>query len=63
MGELTDKASGKAKEVMGAATGDRGLEAEGKAQNFRGKLKERFESFKTRLRDVVRAPPRQRSTY
>jgi uncharacterized protein YjbJ (UPF0337 family) len=35
-----DKAAGKAKELMGKATGDERMEGEGKAQNVAGKAKE-----------------------
>jgi uncharacterized protein YjbJ (UPF0337 family) len=35
MGELIDKAKGKAKQVGGKLTGDRSMEAEGKADELR----------------------------
>lgn len=38
-----DKAAGKAKELMGKATGDEHLEGEGKAQNVAGKAKKGVE--------------------
>ncbi|HEY8207929.1 MAG TPA: CsbD family protein [Myxococcaceae bacterium] len=60
MGELMDKTSGKAKEAGGVVTGDRRLEAEGKAQHARGTFKERWEHFKLRVRETFRrAPARQ----
>jgi len=60
MGELMDRTQGKAKEVGGVVTGDRRLEAEGKAQYARGTFKQRWEHFKLRLREAFhRAPARQ----
>jgi len=38
MGELIDKAKGKAKRVQGQVTGDRSKEAEGVAQEYKGKV-------------------------
>jgi len=40
MAGLGDKVAGKAKEVKGAATGDKKTEVEGKAQGAKGKLKD-----------------------
>lgn len=40
MDENKDKAAGKAKELLGKATGDERTEGEGKAQNVAGKAKE-----------------------
>jgi uncharacterized protein YjbJ (UPF0337 family) len=57
MGELTDKTAGKAKEIGGVVTGDRRMEAEGKAQHARGTLKERWEHFKEEVRDAFRRHP------
>jgi uncharacterized protein YjbJ (UPF0337 family) len=51
MGEYFDKAKGKAKEVAGKVTGDKGLEAEGVADETKGKIKERYEDLKERTRD------------
>lgn len=39
MGEMTDKLSGKAKQVSGILTGDKKLEAEGKGDEAKGGLK------------------------
>ena len=39
MAGLGDKVAGKAKEVKGAATGDKKTEAEGKAQGAKGNVK------------------------
>lgn len=49
MGEWTDKAKGKVKETVGVATGDRSLEAEGKADTLKGKV----EDAKRVIKDAV----------
>lgn len=59
MGELADKAKGRAKEIGGVVTGDRRLETEGKAEYAKGTLKEKWESFKAQLRAGFRRPMRQ----
>ncbi|NBD09995.1 MULTISPECIES: CsbD family protein [Corallococcus] len=51
MGEWTDKAKGKVKETVGAATGDRSLEAEGKADTLKGKIKGVVEDVKHAIKD------------
>ncbi|MBC7794508.1 MAG: CsbD family protein [Clostridia bacterium] len=56
MGELNDKAKGKAKEIAGVVTGDRDLEAEGKADIVKGKVKGAFETAKQRVKDAVNPP-------
>ncbi|AKF84069.1 CsbD family protein [Myxococcus fulvus] len=53
MGELIDKAKGKIKETVGAATGDRSLEAEGKVDTAKGHAKEKLEDAKRAVRDAV----------
>ena len=53
MGEWTDKAKGKVKETVGVATGDRSLEAEGKADLIKGKVKEKVEDAKRVIKDAV----------
>jgi uncharacterized protein YjbJ (UPF0337 family) len=53
MGEWTDKAKGKVKETVGVATGDRELEAEGKADTLKGKVKEKIEDAKRVIKDAV----------
>jgi uncharacterized protein YjbJ (UPF0337 family) len=53
MGEWTDKMKGKVKETAGAATGDRELEAEGKADMLKGKVKEKVEDAKRAIKDAV----------
>jgi uncharacterized protein YjbJ (UPF0337 family) len=54
MGEMTDKFKGRSKEVAGSVTGDRKLEAEGKKDYSRGKVKEGFERLKEGLRGLTR---------
>ena len=53
MGELTDKAKGKVKETVGAATGDRSLEAEGKTDTAKGNVKGAFEDAKHAVKDAL----------
>jgi uncharacterized protein YjbJ (UPF0337 family) len=52
MGELSDKAAGKAKEVSGVVTGDRQLEAEGKRERVKGELKGRWEEAKQAIKNA-----------
>jgi uncharacterized protein YjbJ (UPF0337 family) len=56
MGELIDKAKGKAKEITGVAVGNRHLEAEGKADRAKGEIKGKFEEIKQRAKDVMDPP-------
>jgi uncharacterized protein YjbJ (UPF0337 family) len=58
MGELTDKAKGKAKQMGGIATGDRELEAEGKVDESKGKVKGAFEDVKQGIKEAVRGDPK-----
>ncbi|MFL5344295.1 MAG: CsbD family protein [Hyalangium sp.] len=53
MGEWTDKVKGKVKETAGVATGDRELEAEGKADTLKGNVKEKAEDAKRVIKDAV----------
>ncbi|RKH03683.1 CsbD family protein [Corallococcus sp. CA053C] len=53
MGEWTDKAKGKVKETVGVATGDRSLEAEGKADTLKGNIKGKVEDAKRVIKDAV----------
>jgi uncharacterized protein YjbJ (UPF0337 family) len=63
MGELIDKAKGKAKRVQGKVTGDRAKEAEGAAQEVKGKVEGVFDDLKTDVKrafrkdDDARVPP------
>ncbi|MCP3139889.1 CsbD family protein [Pyxidicoccus xibeiensis] len=53
MGEWTDKAKGRVKETVGVATGDRELEAEGKADTAKGNLKGKVEDAKRVIKDAL----------
>ncbi len=53
MGEWTDKMKGKVKETAGVASGDRELEAEGKADTLKGNVKEKAEDAKRAIKDAV----------
>ena len=53
MGEWTDKAKGKVKETIGVATGDRQLEADGKLDSLKGKVKEKVEDAKRVIKDTA----------
>jgi uncharacterized protein YjbJ (UPF0337 family) len=57
MGELTDKAKGKVKEIGGVVTGDRELEAEGKTDQIKGNVKEKFEEAKQAVKDTFKKKP------
>jgi uncharacterized protein YjbJ (UPF0337 family) len=57
MGELIDKAKGKAKEIGGVATNDRGLESEGKMDQAKGDIKGKFEDVKQGVKDALRPDP------
>lgn len=52
MGEWTDKLKGRVKETVGAASGDRELEAEGKKDNLEGTVKEKLEDAKRVIKDA-----------
>lgn len=54
MGELVDKVKGKAKQVQGRVTGDRGKEAEGVADELKGDAKGAFEELKTDAKRALR---------
>jgi uncharacterized protein YjbJ (UPF0337 family) len=54
MGELIDKAKGKAKQVYGSITGDRSKQAEGVVDEKKGQMKEKFED----LKQDIKRPPR-----
>ena len=53
MGKLIDKAKGKAKEIAGVTTNDRGLEAEGKVDQAKGSLKEGWDNLKHGVKKAV----------
>ena len=53
MGAKSDKAKGRAKEVIGAAVGDEDLEAEGTADRRTGEVKEKVEDAKDTVEGVI----------
>jgi uncharacterized protein YjbJ (UPF0337 family) len=53
MGEKTDKTAGRAKQVVGAVTGDEETKREGERQEDKGKLKGTFDSAVDKAQDVV----------
>ena len=53
MGEIIDKAKGKAKQVYGSITGDRAKQVEGMVDEKKGDLKGKFEEVK---QDIKRPP-------
>jgi len=54
MGEIIDTIKGKAKQAEGRVTGDRAREAEGFADEMKGKAKGAFEELKTDVKRAVR---------
>lgn len=54
MGEIIDKMKGKAKQVEGAITGDRGRQAEGLVDEKKGDLKGKFEEAKQGVKDAFK---------
>ena len=54
MGELIDKAKGKAKQVEGSISGDHGRQAEGLIDEKKGDLKGRFERLKQGIKDAFK---------
>ncbi len=60
MGEWSDKAKGKAKEIGGVVTGNRDLEAEGKTDQAKGYIKGKFEEAKQRVKDALRSDDEKR---
>jgi uncharacterized protein YjbJ (UPF0337 family) len=53
MGAETDQAKGKVKEVVGTLTGDKDLEAEGKADRLASEAKEKIDEVKVKVDEVV----------
>jgi len=53
MGAKTDQLIGKAKEAVGAFTGDKDLESEGKADRRSGEAKEKLHHVKSKVEDVI----------
>ena len=65
MGELIDKAKGKAKQVEGSVTGDRARQAEGVVDEKKGEAKGAFERVKQGLKKEVEKidPERARQLF
>lgn len=53
MGATSDKFQGQAKEVAGIVTGDKDLQAEGKADRQTGEAKEKIDDVKDRVEGFV----------
>ena len=53
MGATSDKVQGQAKEVAGIVTGDKDLEAEGKADRQIGEAEEKIDDVKDRVEGFV----------
>jgi uncharacterized protein YjbJ (UPF0337 family) len=53
MAGTTDKMKGKAKEVAGAATGDKSLENEGKLDQAKGSVKKAVENLKEKAKEAM----------
>lgn len=60
MGAFTDKLKGKFKELVGVASGDRSLEAEGKKDRVKGEVKETFEDIKHEIKNPRNQPSNTR---
>lgn len=54
MGEIIDKVKGKFKQAVGAATGDKKLEREGKMDELEGDVKGVVEDVKDAVKDAVK---------
>lgn len=57
MGELIDKAKGKAKQAEAEVTGNRARKVEGVLDELKGKAKGAFEEAKTHVKEATRKPP------
>ena len=53
MGAGSDQAKGKVKEAVGAVTGDKDLESEGKADRRGGEAKEKVQDAKAKIEEVL----------
>jgi uncharacterized protein YjbJ (UPF0337 family) len=53
MGEKTDKIEGRAKQAVGAVTGDQETKREGERQEDKGKLKGNFDSAIDKAQDAL----------
>lgn len=52
---MSDRTTGKAKEVAGKVTGDKELETEGKTQNLKGKAEDAIEDAKDAASGAAKA--------
>jgi len=50
---LKDRATGKAKELEGKVTGDKTRETQGKAENLKGKVKEKLTDAKDDAKELI----------
>ena len=55
MGEFTDKAKGKIKEVVGDVTGNKGLKREGERDQFKGQAERTVKDVKNAVKDTTEA--------
>ena len=53
MGEKTDKLGGRAKQAVGAVTGDEDLKREGEREEDKGKLKGNLDEAVDKAQDVI----------
>lgn len=53
MGGTTDKVTGRAKQAIGGATGDRGLQREGRRDEFAGDVKRKGEELADAAKDAA----------
>ena len=53
MGEKTDKISGRAKQAVGAVTGDEDTKSKGERQEDKGKLKGKLDSTVNKAQDAL----------
>ncbi len=61
MGEIIDKAKGRAKQVEGSITGDKGKQAEGQYDEAKGNVKGKVEELKQSVKDTFRRDPNTRT--
>lgn len=54
MGEIIDKVKGKMKQVEGAVTGDKKLQAEGVLEELKGDVKGAVENVKHAIKDAAK---------
>ncbi|MHB8874121.1 MAG: CsbD family protein [Myxococcaceae bacterium] len=57
MGEFIDKLKGRVKKIVGKASGDRSMQAEGHVDEAKGRAKGAFEEAKQGVKKVIRSEP------